>query len=83
MLKESTMESAKMSMLVVRFSKMILLNPLLDVLRWSFECLLAGHMPTHDHNGKEFTGSRHNVAGDRIAGHIIGDWLFFREVLDL
>jgi hypothetical protein len=47
-------------------------------------------MPTTDHNGNPLTGWRAKVAGERIAGpyvflltHIIGDWLFLRDVLDL
>ena len=89
-LKELTMERAKMFMVGIRHPDLLSLDPILDVLRWSFEVLLTGVMPHRDHNGDPVTGWRAEVAGDRIAGdfaflltHIIGDWLFLREVLDL
>ena len=89
-LKELTMEKAKMFMVGVRHPDLLSLDPILDVLRWSFEVLLSGKMPDRDHNGEPVTGWRADVAGLRIAGpyvflltHIIGDWLFLREVLDL
>ena len=86
------MERAKMFMVGLRHPDLLSLDPVLDVLRWSFEVLLSGVMPDRDHNGHPLTGwrAKPGVAGERIAGpyvflltHIIGDWLFLREVLDL
>ena len=89
-LKELTMERAKMFMVGVRHPDLLSLDPIIDVLRWSFEVLLKGEMPDHDHNGNPVEGWRAEVKGMRIAGpyvflltHIIRDWLFLREVLDL
>ena len=50
------MERRKMLMLVVRFHSLIALDPLVYVLRWSFEGLLTGRMPTEDHEGNTLTG---------------------------
>ena len=55
-------------MLAVREKGVLSLDPLQLALKWSFQCLVDGIMPTHDENGEELTGQRAKYAGMPIAG---------------
>lgn len=68
--------------------KGVTLEPLLQVLRWSFECMAAGKYPSQDHNGEDFpkTAERAKQAGLDIAGayrfyyaQTVGDWKWLKE----
>ena len=63
-------------------------EPLLQVLRWSFEQMAAGKYPTHDHNGNAFRrgSKRAQKAGETLAGlfrlfyaQTVGDWKWLKE----
>ena len=83
-------DRAKIMMLGVREKGVLSLDPLLLALKWSFQCLADGIMPTHDENGDELTGERAKYAGQPIAGgrrhllvQFVGDWEFLKSAFGL
>ena len=74
----------------VRASKLLNLDDVMDVLKWSFNALMTGIMPVNDHLGHPLTGELAKDAGKAVAGpyklllcHVVGDWEFLRDYLDL
>ena len=60
-------DRAKVMMLAVREKGVLSTDALLLALKWSFQCLIDGVMPSHDENGVELTGKRAECAGQPIA----------------
>ena len=83
-------DRAKVMMLAVREKGVLSTDALLLALKWSFQCLLDGVMPSHDENGVELTGKRAECAGQPIADgcrhllvQFVGDWEFLKAAFGL
>ena len=78
-------DKAKVMMMAVREKGVLSLDALHLALKWSFQCLIDGLMPTHDENGQPLQGKRAEHAGKPIANgfrHLLvqftGDWEFLK-----
>ena len=62
------------------------MNEVLEIMAWSFKCLMDNKMPSHDHMGEPLQGPWAKCAGQSITGayklilcHVVGDWEFLRD----
>ena len=64
------------------------LHPVFKTIQWSLAALASGKFPTHDPDGRVFSGWRHDVGGDDLGVtgailHVKGDWMEFSSSLGL
>ena len=60
----------------------------IEMMAWSFKCLMDNKMPSHDHMGQPLEDPWAKIAGPPITGdyklilcHAVGDWSFFAMTL--
>ena len=62
------------------------MDEIMEIVAWSFSCLMDKKMPSNDHTGQPLQGKYARFAGERITGdyklilcHVVGDWEFLRD----
>ena len=62
------------------------MDEIMEMLAWSFSCLMDNKMPSNDHTGQPLQGKYARFAGEHITGdyklilcHVVGDWEFLRD----